>query len=247
MQKSVTPIVSIAAAILTFWAKEHADDQALSGTMHLRWTLFAILAITVSVGLPAFQQWRTAKAAVRATVTINDALGPIAPQLSLLATLKDPTERAEIRDHLIPMILTSVERVLNIGKAIDRVRVCWYPYDPEARQLAPKLHVGRSTNPLTVFDADTDEGKAVLKLLESGKHHVVENVKKNPPRGWYAPEHGDYKSLIAVPVTAGKNGLGMLFVDAPSAGSLTEADAELVKLFADHLASALALGSKGWF
>jgi GAF domain-containing protein len=237
----------MATATLTFWAKEQADNPSLSGTTRFRWTLFAVLAITVSVGIPAFRQWRTERAVVRAKVTINDALGPVVPKLSQLATMTDPSERAQIRDNLIPMILNSVALVLTIGKAIDRIRVCWYPYDSGTGQLIPGLHVGRSTPPSTAFSGETDAGQAVLELLENRRHLVVGNVQKNPPRGWYIGDHhGDYKSLIAMPVIAGTVGLGMLFVDALSAGALTEADAPLVKLFADHLGSAIVLGSKSW-
>jgi GAF domain-containing protein len=245
-QRSVTLIVSLAAAFLTFWAKEHADNQELSASLRHRWFIFALLAITVSVGLPVIRQWRTERAAIRAKVMINDALGPIAGQFARLAALADPSERAQVRDHIIPMILTSVEEVVAIGKTAYRVRVCWYPYDEGVDRLIPGTYVGRSTAPTTVFSNDNDEGKTVLALLKNNKPYINRNVPKSPPIGWYAVNHGDYRSLIAVPVIAGNIGFGILFVDALRIGALNEADLDVVKLFADHLASAVALGSKGW-
>jgi hypothetical protein len=52
---------------------------------------------------------------------------------------------------------------------------------------------------------------------------------------------------MAMPVSAGDVPLGMLFLDAPRAGALTGQDVPIVKLFADHLASALILGAQSGY
>lgn len=236
-------LVSVAASFLTFWAENHAVDKNLPGSVRARWLIFAILAITVAVGLPLFRQWRAERTATRAMVSINDALGPIMRRSARLASLTDPAERAAIKDQILTMILSSVGEVLAVGKTVKRVRVCWYSYDEAAEKLEPGPHQGRSTAPVTVFSGGTTEGMAVMQLLKAKKPFVCRNVRKNPPVGWSPDKHGDYKSLMAVPVFAGDIPFGMLFLDAPAVGALSEQDIPIVNLAADILASALVLGA----
>jgi len=241
--RSMIFLVSVAASFLTFWAENHAVDKSLSGSVRLRWFIFAILAITVAVGLPLFRHWRAERTATRAMVSINDALGPITRQSARLASLTDPTERAAAKDQILTMILSSVGEVLAIGKTVKRVRVCWYSYDEVAERLVPGPHRGRSTAPVTVFSGGTTEGTAVLQLLKTKKDFVCRDVRKHPPAGWTPDMHGDYKSLMAVPVFAGEIPFGMLFLDAPAVGALSEQDVPIVRLAADILATALVLGT----
>jgi GAF domain-containing protein len=242
--RSMILLITVAASFLTFWAENHAVSMSLPASVRHRWLIFAILAIAVAAGLPLIRQWRAERTVTRAMVTINDALGPIACQSARLASLSDPSERAGVKDQLLTMILNSVGEVLTIGRPTKRIRVCWYSYDAVAEKLEPGPHVGRSSAPITVFSSGSTEGMAVLERLKTKKPIVCGNVRKSPPVGWSEDQHGDYKSLMAMPVIAGQVPLGMLFLDAPRVGALTVQDVPIVKLFADSLAGALVLGAK---
>jgi GAF domain-containing protein len=214
------------------------------------WTLGAVLASVTAAGVPAYEQIRKERlraraeqaavdAAVAMRVTMNDALDPIVRQLGRVASAATPQERQAQQEAAIPMVLDSAAHLVGSG----RVRACLFRFAPGTpRTLVPDQYAGRADDPLPPFPEGTPHGDAVFAMLRHNRHLWRADLDADPPPGWPATGQHGYKSFIAVPVAAGNAAFGMLMVDTPDTGGMSEAEVPLVRLFAGLIADALAAG-----
>lgn len=125
----------------------------------------------------------------------------------------------------------------------DRARACYFGLaEGSPRRLHPVDHVGRSTAPTTVFEEGTQEGNSVFAALDRGEGRYVPSVDLEPPAGWNPARSRTYKTFIAVPVEVGGRIFGMLTLDSIRAEDLTGDEVPGLRLLADLLADALAIG-----
>lgn len=166
--------------------------------------------------------------------TLNGALAPITNYLGELASAPGPAARDTIGGELRQAVVDATVRLTN-----PESRSAFFLLDPAGDRLVRQTYAGRSTLPRAEFVAGTADGDSVLDLVLRGDLVFIEDVEVDPMVIPTTP--GSYRTVIAVAVTAGPVKLGMLTVDAPDVGDLTEADLELVRVLANLLGSGLAL------
>jgi putative methionine-R-sulfoxide reductase with GAF domain len=202
----------------------------------------ACVALTVVAG--AVKQLRDARRVASAEqiaieaeeelgTALNGAFAPITGYLGELADATSPTGRAIIAGKIRQAVVDAA-----VSLTVPGARSAFYRRSPDGRRLFRDAYAGRSTLPRFSFVAGTPDGDTVLDLVERGDLVFVADVEADPMITPSAP--GTYRSVIAVAVTAGRQRIGMLTVDAPELGELTETDVEMVRVLANLLGSGLA-------
>lgn len=218
------------------------------------WLLLSAVAVAVATAVPSGALYRSVRARRRAqdlaaaaesrlTVTLDDALEPIATRLARLAALAAEPEpaygaREAMATELKVAVLTTAARLVGEG----RVRACLYRLTP-AGVLEPDSYTGRGHPPVTVFRPDTVPGRAVLDLVRAGGSYFCHDVEQDAPHGWQ-PTASEYRTFLSVTVGAGHHRYGMLSLDAPDVGDLQDRDADLARVLAALLAAALPWAPK---
>ncbi|WP_151953126.1 GAF domain-containing protein [Brevibacterium sp. Marseille-P9724] len=129
---------------------------------------------------------------------------------------------------------------------VEKCRACLFEYntinddkqegeDPELRPL----DVGYALNTTTrTFRSDTEYGKAAIALTQNQGAVLVEDVKDSPDFA-VDPDIKGYETFVAVSVHWRGSELGMLTVDAPASGQLTDHHKEITMLLARWVAVGL--------
>jgi hypothetical protein len=99
------------------------------------------------------------------------------------------------------------------------------------------VYAGRAAPPRETYRPGTLGGDFVLDLVGRGELVFVADVAGHP---LIDPDLPRYSSVIAVAVGAGSERFGLLTVDAPAAGNLTQTDVELVRVLGNLLGCGLA-------
>jgi putative methionine-R-sulfoxide reductase with GAF domain len=202
----------------------------------------ACVALTVLAG--ALKQLRDARriaGAEQVAVDAEEALGtalngafaPITGYLGELADASSPTGRAIIAGKIRQAVVDAA-----VSLTVPGARSAFYRRNRDATQLTRDAYAGRSSLPRYTFTAGTPDGDTVLDLVARGDLVFIEDVEADPMITPSDP--GTYRSVIAVAVTAGRQRIGMLTVDAPDVGELTRTDVEMVRVLANLLGSGLA-------
>jgi transcriptional regulator with GAF, ATPase, and Fis domain len=172
---------------------------------------------------------REEREAARFRVAIKDALQPLA---ILMAETADGSkkEREAALGQAAQQVVGALALLL---KDIDRRRAVVYALDPAHRVMRSIAHAGRGRAPRD-FVAGTPRGDTALRMLAEGEPVLVPDLA-GWPHAW-AAAGSEYTTFVAVPIVAGQVAFGMVTVDAPHAGDLTDTDMQLVVLFANLLA-----------
>lgn len=122
---------------------------------------------------------------------------------------------------------------------VEKCRACLFEYntinndkqegeDPELRPF----DVGYALNTTTrTFRQDTEHGRAAIALTQNQDAFLVKDVSDSPDFA-VDPNIRGYETFVAVSVHWRGNELGMLTVDAPASGQLTDHHKELAMLLA---------------
>ncbi|MFI5876459.1 GAF domain-containing protein [Streptomyces sp. NPDC051445] len=199
-------------------------------------SVLVLAGITVSA-VEKFRDNKTIKAAediaVQAqtdlTATLNGALAPITSYLGKIAASPRALRKAEI-GQLRQAIVESAVKLTH-----EKARSAYYELVVD--DLSRVCYSGRAESPRQKFSAGTSDGDYLLNLVRSKDLVFVEDVSTNP---LVTPASSGYKTVIAVSVTAGDQILGLLTVDAPSIGDLTDVHVELVRVLANLLGSGIS-------
>jgi hypothetical protein len=171
-------------------------------------------------------------AAEELTLTLNGALAPITSYLGELAAAPSWELRLAVAGQLRQAVVDAVVRL-----TAQDTRSTYYALDDGGSVLVRMAYAGRSTIPRFRFRAGTADGDAVLDLVRRGDFVFIDDVEASP---MVTPSHpGDYRTVLAVAVTAGPRRLGMLTVDAVRRGDLTATDVELVRVLGNLLGAGL--------
>ena len=171
-------------------------------------------------------------AAEELTLTLNGALAPITSYLGELAAAPSWELRLAVAGQLRQAVVDAAVRL-----TAEDTRSTFYALDEDGCALVRVAYAGRSTIPRFRFRAGTPDGDAVLDLVRRGDFVFVDDVEASP---MVTPSHpGDYRSVLAVAVTAGPRRLGMLTVDAARRGDLSPSDVELVRVLGNLLGAGL--------
>jgi len=220
------------------------------------WLLLSAVAVAVATALPAGELYRSVQerrraedlaeqAESRLTVTLDDALEPIATRLGRLARLARLAEpasgacsevavaRAALATEIKLAVLTTAAQLIGPG----RVRASLYRLSADGT-LEPDSYIGRGHPPVTVFTRANASGSFALDLVAAGGFYFCRDVAVDAPQGW-TPTASEYRTFLSVAVGAGQHRYGMLSLDAPDVGDLGQEDADLARVLAALLAAAL--------
>jgi putative methionine-R-sulfoxide reductase with GAF domain len=205
----------------------------------------AVVVILIAAMVPAYIKRLDERQQFTALETYqlqtSDGLGPVLDQLVNLAEAESvPSEHSRLH----ALVRASIESARHIAGQ-GRVRATYYrAYDQVGRnkaQLVPDGHTGRAKAPQSVFIRGTPAGDHVFKKLENNETIFVPDTSQASLPGWDAKRARDYETFICVPVRGSKKVYGMITVDSPKAGDLTENDVLFVKCIGLLLAAGVAV------
>jgi putative methionine-R-sulfoxide reductase with GAF domain len=163
---------------------------------------------------------------------LNGAFAPITSYLGEMADASGRSSRATIAGKLRQAVVEAA-----VLLTAPDARSAFYRADSHRTRLTREAYAGRSTLPRDEFVRGTGDGDVVLDLVDRGDLVYIEDTDADP---LVIPStKGDYRTVIAVAVTAGAQRLGMLTVDATDVGELSQIDVELVRVLANLLGSGL--------
>lgn len=182
-------------------------------------------------------------------VTLKDALQPVAEmiaEMELLSQRRDRTAKLEAVANqavgALKLIFPHIERaratVYRLTDSGDMECLC---YQGRGEGVRPQP-----------FVRYTSRGEQALAVLAAGGELRIEDIDAvetasdgrvvSPD---YRGTRSGYKTFITCSITNGHRRYGMVTLDAPEPGSLTDTDAQLVGLMADLLAIAFAIEERG--
>lgn len=166
------------------------------------------------------------------------ALSPLVHDLGHLSASQSTNYGREL-------VIRCVSAIPNLIDVPD-VRACMYNLDkvesdeadaddiPDALLLRTP-HEGRSDRPRDSFVRnESDVADQLFAVLDSGQARIVKDVRDSDQA--LDCDGKKYRTFINVPVKFQTKELGMLSVDAPEAGSLTESHVEVAMMIADLIA-----------
>lgn len=200
-------------------------------------------AVAAALAVPFFKHLddRAEKAALlRYQEQIGDGLEPLLQQL---VTVSEATPGEERNKQVTALVRVAMEAARHMAGQ-RRVRATYYRVHPRKGQKRERLiamyHTGRGTKPKTEFVRGSDAGDYVFKTLNANETIFIEDTQGCDLPGWNSTRVRDYKTFISVPVRGEQKIYGMLTVDAPTVGELTENDEMFVRCVGLLLASGIA-------
>lgn len=166
------------------------------------------------------------EASIETRVAITDSLSPTMVQLGRMLD----GAVAHRRNELSGLTMTVLAGSVGLAPSESRPRACYFRMNEARDRMACSQFAGRSGEPRGDFIAGTAAGDAALEMVRANEKLFCDDVNENPPEGWIAAERGKYRTFIAVPVRCSKTLYGMLTLDALAVGSLTEEDAEMLRI-----------------
>jgi hypothetical protein len=182
----------------------------------------------------------TERAVVRYRTRIDDGLGSF---VTLLDGVVNATNASLRRQRQDAMIEATISFAIRLGK--ERTRACYFRYsEGPPERLSYVRSTGRDDEPRSEFVDGTDAGHFIFQVLGSRKGTILwKDVGENPPPGTDV-DSVTYRTFISAKVSSGRILYGMLGVDSPEVGALTEQDEIFVGIIARMLGIALASGDR---
>lgn len=160
----------------------------------------------------------------------------------LTRTAPRSTARKTIATEIRMVSLAALKEV--IDPAIPRLRANFFKLEYAPDDSAYLVEAGSTaTPPRQRFDLSTpgEEADALLEMLATGEYVFTRDCMLDPPKGFDGSRPRSYRTFISASATDGSEVMGMVTVDSPEIGSLTEGDAVLVRLIATVIAVADAI------
>jgi hypothetical protein len=215
-----------------------------NGAIDRRWFGAQMLFVALAAAVPAFHAWRLKRADVGARTTarlqISYTLNPI---LRIIATRTAENPKA-LGSEITSRAVEAAAAIIGPGDL--KVRSCYYELEAgPPKRLVLNNQAGRDSTVLTRFEDSDGRGKAAITMVETnGKETFCVDVGKLPPPDWKDDGDSSYKTFISLPVVARGTAYGMLTVDAPQPGDLTEHDVSALKTMAELIAVSRTIADK---
>lgn len=235
---SALTVVSTAAAAILFATVGDLRD----GGQQLRFGI-AIACLVVSVLLTLGIDWwrRSVEKAgtqevAQYSIILSNAIQPMAEKIGLMPT-QDAKARKKTATKVMGLAVFSLKLLLH---NVEDIRAVVYIVNDHQDTMEVELNAGRRETPSPFKLGDGGRGDAAFKMITSGGEALfVFDVDSGPTAGWKGSGSG-YSTFISAPIRAGGRAYGMLAVDAPNPGDLSENDKPIVVVLATLLAIALA-------
>lgn len=170
---------------------------------------------------------------------VHDMLIPLFLTVGDVVAAPNTPARREAQQKLQQMVVDLAAEY--IGP--DRSRACFFALEgttPSGRCLRLKNWRGRNKKPRQNFAEDTPCGEFAIKVVMSLDAQLIPDVDTAGLPD--VTSDGSVKTFICATVFANDRPLGMLSLDSLQPGDLKEDDLDLIRLFAQLLATGLAAG-----
>lgn len=207
-----------------------------------------VLPVVLSVSLVVLQAILAARVANRARaareelrIVVADQLAPLARRLSVMASRSKPDRRG----MLTAFAQQSVVACTGLADQADRARTSFMErkkLDNGADAFVPTEWSGRSDGPRSqfVYGADPESDEVWQRALDDQPTYYPD-LDVAAPASWDKSKTRHYKTFITVPVRAGDELVGLLTINSPQAGDLTDSDVESMQLMAGLLGAAVGM------
>lgn len=171
-------------------------------------------------------------------LVVDFAVRPLLEKLGPLVRSRLVTTKNRLATELKGMALSALKEV--IDPSIPRLRANYFKvkYPPSGDGPYLQDPVSTATAPRDRFDLGNKslESDAILDMLGQAGYVFTPDCIEEPPVGFDTTKERAYRTFISAAAYDGMDVDGMISVDSPESGSLTEADATVVQLVATIIA-----------
>lgn len=200
-------------------------EKAAGGVL---WLLVGV-SLLVSAGLWVIGEARAqsikgarVEARGETLLDLGHLLEPLVHELGRVSTLPIPERRKE-RSALRQAVVNAAS-----GLSPKRLRANYFELQPGGQEMTCVASTGRAGRPTAGFVAGVRSGDDALRMVQNGGHVYCESIAGAPPANWEQPSHAEYQTFISVTVGTPGKPAGMLSVDAPEEGDLTDEDLKML-------------------
>ncbi len=172
------------------------------------------------------------------SLTLSDAIQPMAEAIAAMPG-QDAAHRKRTAAKTLGLAASSLQLMF---RSVPSLRVVVYEFNSNKKDesLEVAYSVGRASKPRPFKQGDRGRGDAAFTMIHSHEEPLfVEDVTQGTTPGWEGSGKS-YKTFISVPIRSTDTAFGMLTIDSPLPGSITENDKGIVLVLATLLAIAMA-------
>lgn len=202
----------------------------------------------VAIGALVLLQWWLSSRSIKSvrasrvdrTVEFNNVLAPLAKALARVAAAGSLKRR---RPASVAFLVNATNSCVGLTPA-KLCRATFYSVagEPGSRVFEPWETVGRSDPPFSRFrENDGGEGAEVWRVAKQGEYRFVEDTEREAIPHFDRTRARKYRTFITMPVMFDDAPVGLLTLNAPQPGDLTEDDVESMRFIADLAATAIGM------
>lgn len=170
-------------------------------------------------------------------LVLDFAIRPLLEKLGPLVRSRRAATKINLATELKVLGLSALKELIG---PTTLLRANYYKLEYAEDGRGPRLlnPVSTAMVPRESFDLGDglEESEAILTMLRDATYVFTDDWKENPPRGFDTEVERPYRAFISAAASDGMDVDGMISVDSPEPGSLTEVDASLVQLVATIIA-----------
>lgn len=236
-----------------FWVFAVEDDPNLPLWLFIAGLVGTLLAVIMPVWETAANHRKITKLKGEVTaakregraellLVVNFVIRPLLEKLGTLVRTRRGPDKAVLAAQLKVLALSALQSALD--PSIPQLRANYFKLRyPTPNRPILQEPVSTATPPRDRFDLGdkSSESDAILDMLAKGGYVFTADCIKDPPVGFDTRRERAYRAFISAAASDGVEVDGMISVDSPKAGSLTEADATVVRLVANIIAISEAI------
>lgn len=228
-----------------FAAVTRDDDPASRDEWFYIWHGLTLLLIFLQgwLGLRSAAKFNRSQEEFK--IVMFDQFGPVARQMTLMSSMGTSQRRVKLGE-----VLTSCTAAAAGLPSASRVRATVFQRDSDQGidifKPVPGCSHGRGDPPQSVFRRGDPEGDHVWAIAEADDHDFRRNIVKDPPPGFDRTRTRAYVTYITVPIRMGDELKGLLTINSPSEGDLTEDDVGTMRVLAALIGCALGIVGGRW-
>lgn len=221
----------------------------LAGTVVGPWGAWACapaLAGGVGLFLDAYSRRELRQRAGELKVVMHDCLQPLARCILSLVTKTTQTKRM----HALPNVLWTILTAAIAVTATDGSRASFFRRVTKNGEdlLVPDevLSIGRGDAPVSRFARSDGEGKDVWRAAEADQVVFYPDILTAGPPDLDRDRERHYRTFITAPIQVKGSLAGLLTINAPSPGDLTDDDVGIMRVLATLAGVAITLCEGKW-
>jgi len=206
----------------------------------------AIPAVLGGLGLllevAAKREFKSQTAEMKALM--HSCMQPLVRSLIVLASKTTKQARVGPLDSVLWATLTAA---ISLTRT-DGSRASFFVREQGSDVLVPHptLSTGRGDAPISRFARGSGEGVEVWRAALAGEVTFYENLLTSPPLGMDRDRARSYQTFITAPIETNGNLVGLLTINAPRPGDLTEDDRGVMRVLATLVGVALTICGGAW-